>query len=168
MSRSELTVGQTLRQELRFVHNALKIRLTNVVLGFVATPMFKGKTNQSEFLSPLLHVDTVGEAIVDAVVARESRSIWLPATGRFVALLVGGHRLSQYQLALTSSTRLRDPTGSAKCCGTRLSALAWTMLEGRRQTLAQVAFVRLREGHDLQRAATGEPTRIHEATPNLL
>ncbi|ETN39653.1 uncharacterized protein HMPREF1541_05879 [Cyphellophora europaea CBS 101466] len=85
-----LTLQNTLRQELRFEEKAPKVRVTSVVLGFVATPMFKGKTNQSGFLSPLLHVDTVGEAIVDAIVARESRSIWLPGIGGLVAMLAAG------------------------------------------------------------------------------
>jgi hypothetical protein len=50
--------------------------------------MFKGKTNQPGFLAPLIHVDTVGEAIVNALFARKSTIIWLPGIARFLACLV--------------------------------------------------------------------------------
>lgn len=39
------------------------------VLGFVKTPLFKGEMSQSHFLMPLMHVDTVGDAIIDTLYA---------------------------------------------------------------------------------------------------
>ena len=79
---------QTLRQELRFVHKANLVRVSTAVLGFIQTPMFRGKTNQSHFISPLIHVDTVGEAVVDALYKAESKTIWLPGISKLVASLV--------------------------------------------------------------------------------
>lgn len=51
------------------------------VLSFVQTPLFKGKTNQSEFISPLLHVDTCGEAILEAIESGSSVVRFMPGIG---------------------------------------------------------------------------------------
>lgn len=70
------------------MHNAPKVRTSLAVLSFTKTPLFKGETNQSRFLMPLLHVDTVVDAIVEALDSGLSRTIFLPGIFRFFAGLV--------------------------------------------------------------------------------
>lgn len=59
------------------------------ILGFIKTPLFKGETRQPHFLLPLLHVDTVGEAFVDALYSGLGRTFYLPGILRYLAMLVG-------------------------------------------------------------------------------
>ncbi|KAL1861655.1 hypothetical protein Daus18300_008771 [Diaporthe australafricana] len=80
---------EALQLELKHVHNAPKVRLTLGILGFIKTPLFKGETRQSHFLFPLLHVDTVGEAFVDALYSGLGRTIYLPGIMRYLAMLEG-------------------------------------------------------------------------------
>ncbi|KAE8370649.1 hypothetical protein BDV27DRAFT_167514 [Aspergillus caelatus] len=77
-----------LAQELR-AQNAPKVRTSLAVLSFTKTPLFKGETNQSHFLMPLLHVDTVVDAIVDTLDSGLSQTIFLPGIFRFLAGLRG-------------------------------------------------------------------------------
>ncbi|KAL2797425.1 hypothetical protein BJX66DRAFT_335046 [Aspergillus keveii] len=79
---------ECLAQELR-VQNAPKVRTSLAVLSFTKTPLFKGETNQSHFLMPLLHVDTVVDAIVDILDSGLSQTIFLPGIFRFFAGLRG-------------------------------------------------------------------------------
>lgn len=74
-------------QELR-AQNAPKIRSSLAVLSFTKTPLFKGETNQSRFLMPLLHVDTVVDAIVDILTSGLSQTVFLPGIFSFFAGLV--------------------------------------------------------------------------------
>lgn len=62
--------------------------MSTAVLGFIKTPMFRGETNQPQFLSPLIHVDTVGEAIADVLYKAEARTIWYPGLSSVLASLV--------------------------------------------------------------------------------
>lgn len=78
---------KALAQELR-VQKAPKVRNSLAVLSFTKTPLFKGETNQSKFLMPLLHVDTVVDAIVDTLDSGLSRTIFLPGIFGFFAGLV--------------------------------------------------------------------------------
>ncbi|GKZ36796.1 hypothetical protein AbraIFM66950_008028 [Aspergillus brasiliensis] len=79
---------ECLAQELR-VQNAPKVRTSLAVLSFTKTPLFKGETNQSRFLMPLLHVDTVVDAIVDILNSGLSQTIYLPGLFRYFAGLRG-------------------------------------------------------------------------------
>ncbi|KAB8249241.1 hypothetical protein BDV35DRAFT_390327 [Aspergillus flavus] len=79
---------ECLGQELR-AQNALKVRTSLAVLSFTKTPLFRGETNQSHFFMPLLHVDTVVEAIVDTLDSGLSRTIFLPGIFRLFAGLRG-------------------------------------------------------------------------------
>ncbi|KAL3484547.1 hypothetical protein BJX62DRAFT_248339 [Aspergillus germanicus] len=56
------------------------------LLSFTKTPLLKGETNQSHFLMPLLHVDTVVDAIVDSGL---SQTVYLPGIFRYLAGLRG-------------------------------------------------------------------------------
>lgn len=58
------------------------------VLSFTKTPLFKGETNQPRFLMPLLHVDTVVDAIVDILNSSLSRTVFLPGIFSYFAGLV--------------------------------------------------------------------------------
>ncbi|KAL2827501.1 short chain dehydrogenase/reductase family protein [Aspergillus pseudoustus] len=79
---------ECLAQELR-VQNAPKVRTSLAVLSFTKTPLFKGETNQSQFLMPLLHTETVVDAIVDVFDSGLSQTIFLPGIFRYVAGLRG-------------------------------------------------------------------------------
>ncbi|KXJ84921.1 hypothetical protein Micbo1qcDRAFT_225569 [Microdochium bolleyi] len=81
---------ETLQLELKQVHHASRVRLTLGILGFIKIPLFKGETLQSPFLFPLLHVDTVGEAFVDALYSGLGTTIYLPGIMRYVAMLRAG------------------------------------------------------------------------------
>ena len=74
-------------QELQ-VQDAPKVRASLAVLSFTKTPLFKGETNQSRFLMPLLHVDTVVDAIVDILDSGRSQTIFLPGIFSLFAGLV--------------------------------------------------------------------------------
>ncbi|KAJ5414511.1 short chain dehydrogenase/reductase family protein [Penicillium cosmopolitanum] len=75
---------ECLAQELQ-VLNAPKVRTSLAVLSFTKTPLFKGETNQSRFLMPLLHVETVVDAIVEALDSGLGKTIFLPGIFRFFA-----------------------------------------------------------------------------------
>ncbi|KAL2855607.1 hypothetical protein BJX68DRAFT_263964 [Aspergillus pseudodeflectus] len=79
---------ECLAQELR-AQNAPKVRTSLAVLSFTKTPLFKGETNQSHFLMPLLHVDTVVDAIVDILDSGLSQTVFLPGIFRYLAGLRG-------------------------------------------------------------------------------
>ena len=80
---------QSLGQELKYSHKSRKVRTSLAILGFIKTPLFKGETNLSPFLSPLIHVDTVGDAIVDTLYSGYGRTVFLPGLSRFLAGIVG-------------------------------------------------------------------------------
>ncbi|KAL4881902.1 hypothetical protein BJY04DRAFT_227669 [Aspergillus karnatakaensis] len=79
---------ECLSQELR-VANAPKVRTSLAVLSFTKTPLFKGETNQSRFLMPLLHTETVVDAIVDVLDSGLSQTVFLPGIFRSFAGLRG-------------------------------------------------------------------------------
>ncbi|KAL2817924.1 short chain dehydrogenase/reductase family protein [Aspergillus cavernicola] len=83
-----ISFHECLAEELK-VHNARKVRTSLAVLGFTKTPFFKGATNQSHFLMPLLHVDTVVDAIVDTLDSGLSQTIFLPGIFGYIAGLRG-------------------------------------------------------------------------------
>jgi len=59
------------------------------IFSFIKTPLFQGETRQSSFFFPLLHVDSVGEALVDALYGGYGKTIYMPGTMRYVAMLAG-------------------------------------------------------------------------------
>ena len=54
------------------------MRTSLAVLSFVKTPLSKGEMNQSHFLMQLMHVDTVGDAIIDMLYAGFSNTLFYP------------------------------------------------------------------------------------------
>ena len=67
-------VSQALDLELRSRHQASRVHTSSAVVGLVKTPFFKGETNQSHFIMPLMHVDTVGDAIINTLYADFSKN----------------------------------------------------------------------------------------------
>jgi hypothetical protein len=64
------------------------VRLSLGIFSFIKTPLFKGETRQSAFLTPLLHVDSVGEALADILRSGYGKTIYMPGAMRYVAMLV--------------------------------------------------------------------------------
>ncbi|KAI1373979.1 short-chain dehydrogenase [Hypoxylon crocopeplum] len=78
---------ESLQLELKNIHKAPKVRLSLVILSFVRAPLFKGKTNMSNFLFPLLHVDTVGKKIVEILYSGRGKTIYMPGIFRYISML---------------------------------------------------------------------------------
>ncbi|KAK3306083.1 uncharacterized protein B0T15DRAFT_503077 [Chaetomium strumarium] len=76
-----------LGMELRYRHAAPRVRLTNCVFNFIKTPLVRGTPTQPQFLAPMLHVETVSEAIVDALYSGYGGVLYLPGLMRYVAML---------------------------------------------------------------------------------
>lgn len=74
--------------ELRDRYNAPRVRLTNCVFNFVRTPLLSGHPKLPQFLIPLLHVETVSRAIVDALYSGYGGVIYKPGIARYIAMLV--------------------------------------------------------------------------------
>lgn len=83
-----MTDPQALALELKYNHGALRVRHSLITLGFIETPMFKGRTNQPRFIAPLIQVDTVGEYIVDTLYSCRGRNIFLPGIMRYMTTIV--------------------------------------------------------------------------------
>ncbi|KAK3292932.1 uncharacterized protein B0H64DRAFT_403119 [Chaetomium fimeti] len=73
--------------ELRSRYNAPRVRVTNGVFNFIRTPLVSGTSTQPQFVMPMLHVETVSEAIVDALYSGYGGVIYLPGVMRYVAML---------------------------------------------------------------------------------
>ena len=83
-----MCVTQSLQLELKTIHNVPKIRLSLGIFSFIQTPLFKGDESQFGFLSPLLHVDSVGEALADILHSGYGKTIYMPGLMRYIAMLV--------------------------------------------------------------------------------
>ncbi|KAK4195294.1 hypothetical protein QBC40DRAFT_289306 [Triangularia verruculosa] len=74
--------------ELKHRHKADKVRLTNIIPNFVRTPLLVGTVpRQSQFGTPLLHVETVAEAIVKQIESGYGAVVYLPGIMRYVTCL---------------------------------------------------------------------------------
>ncbi|KAK9777008.1 hypothetical protein SCAR479_06409 [Seiridium cardinale] len=78
---------ESLQLELKNMHKAPKVRLTLGIFSFIRTPMFKGETKMSNFFFPLLHVETVGEQLVDILYSGRGRTLYMPGIARFLHTL---------------------------------------------------------------------------------
>ncbi|KAJ5626452.1 hypothetical protein N7528_003879 [Penicillium herquei] len=78
-----------LRLELKHRYQVPRVRSSLAVLSFTETPLFKGKTHQSSFLFPLMHMDTIGDAVVDTLYSGSSRTMYFPGIFRFFAGIRG-------------------------------------------------------------------------------
>jgi NAD(P)-dependent dehydrogenase (short-subunit alcohol dehydrogenase family) len=77
-----------LGMELKHRYNAPRVRLTNEMFNFIRTPLLDGNPSQPQFLAPILHVETVSEAIVDALYSGYGGVIYLPGIMRYITMLV--------------------------------------------------------------------------------
>lgn len=80
--------AQFLQLELNNIHKAPKVRLTLGIFSFIRTPLLDGHTNQSAFLYPMLHVDSVGERLVEAAYSGYGSTIYMPGIMRYLAVAV--------------------------------------------------------------------------------
>ncbi|KAK2017529.1 short chain dehydrogenase [Colletotrichum eremochloae] len=69
---------EALQLELKYIHKAPKVRQTLGIFGFIRTPLVTFDPGQPHFIMPLLHVDSVGEAIVDSLYSGFGGTIYLP------------------------------------------------------------------------------------------
>ena len=84
-----LTLMQSLSLEIAV--KAPKIRLSLLIASFIRTPLtmpFESSLGKAPFITPLLHVDTAGDAIVDTLYSGEGRDIYIPGLMRYVAGIV--------------------------------------------------------------------------------
>ncbi|KAF9875446.1 hypothetical protein CkaCkLH20_07266 [Colletotrichum karsti] len=81
---------ESLQLELKYIHKALKVRQTLGIFGFIRTPLVQFNPGQPHFVMPLLHVDTVGEAIVDGLYSGCGGTIYLPRIMSLVTALRAG------------------------------------------------------------------------------
>lgn len=79
---------QALQLELKYIHKALKVRQTLGIFGFIRTPLVPFNPDQPQFVMPLLHVDTVGEAIVNRLYSGYGGMLYLPVFMSFATMLV--------------------------------------------------------------------------------
>ncbi|KAK2063258.1 short chain dehydrogenase [Colletotrichum caudatum] len=98
---------EALQLELKYVHKAPKVRQTLGIFGFIRTPLVTFDPGQPHFMMPLLHVDSVGEAIVDSLYSGFGRTIYLPGImSPVVALRAGPEWL--WRLARETTAKTKD------------------------------------------------------------
>ncbi|WDK16575.1 short chain dehydrogenase [Colletotrichum graminicola] len=98
---------EALQLELKYVHKAPKVRQTLGIFGFIRTPLVTFDPGQPHFVIPLLHVDSVGEAIVDSLYSGFGRTIYLPGImSSVVALRAGPEWL--WRLARETTAKTKD------------------------------------------------------------
>ncbi|BCR87976.1 uncharacterized protein ACHE_40540S [Aspergillus chevalieri] len=97
---------ESLGLELKYHHGSTKVRTSLAVLSFIKTPLFKGELNQPHFFFPLMHVDTVGDAVVDTLYSGYGRTMFLPGVFRYFAGLRGAPEWIQ-NIVLGSSQSLK-------------------------------------------------------------
>ncbi|KAL7938356.1 NAD(P)-binding protein [Trichoderma chlorosporum] len=85
-----LALHEGLQLELKNIHKAPRVRLTLGIFCFIRTALISGHTNVPNFILPLLHVDTVGEAMANAIYSGYGSIIYLPGLNRVAAALRGG------------------------------------------------------------------------------
>jgi NAD(P)-dependent dehydrogenase (short-subunit alcohol dehydrogenase family) len=98
-----------LGMELRYRYNAPRVRLTNGVFNFIRTPMVGGQPSQPQFLLPILHVETVSEAIVDQLYSGYGGVMYLPGLVKHLATMVRLLDLVFNQLLLITLIAERRP-----------------------------------------------------------
>lgn len=75
---ASIALHEGVSSELRLHHRAPKVRTTLIVPSYIDTGLFTGDTKQSRFLLPLLHVETVTDAIVGQLLSGYGATIHLP------------------------------------------------------------------------------------------
>ncbi|KAJ0163186.1 Baeyer-Villiger monooxygenase, partial [Colletotrichum tanaceti] len=83
-----VALHEALQLELKYIHQAPKVRLTLGIFGFIRTLLFRGQTGQSAFLFPLLEPETVAGRLVDTLYSGLGKTMYLPGIMRYVAMLI--------------------------------------------------------------------------------
>jgi all-trans-retinol dehydrogenase (NAD+) len=83
-----LTHQKALQLELKHIHCAPRVRLSLGIFSFIRTPLFKGETGLSNFMYPVLHVDTVGETLADILLSGRGKTLYMPGMMRYIHSLV--------------------------------------------------------------------------------
>ncbi|GKT47714.1 dehydrogenase RED2 [Colletotrichum spaethianum] len=97
---------EALQLELKYIHKAPKVRQTLGIFGFIRTPLVPFDPGQPHFMVPLLHVDSVGEAIVNSLYSGFGRTIYLPGMmSSVVALRAGPEWLWRIARETTASAK---------------------------------------------------------------
>ncbi|KAI0175380.1 short-chain dehydrogenase [Pestalotiopsis sp. NC0098] len=78
---------EALQLELKNIHQAPRVRLSLGIFSFIRTPLFKGETGLSNFMYPVLHVDTVGETLADILLRGRGETLYMPGMMRYLHLL---------------------------------------------------------------------------------
>lgn len=79
-----LSFHDGLKTELVTRYSAPKVRTVLITQGFTKTPLFEGWNQEPEFMSPVLEIGSVAEAIVNAVLKGESGQVILPGSSRMM------------------------------------------------------------------------------------
>ncbi|KAK6209875.1 short-chain dehydrogenase [Colletotrichum tabaci] len=100
---------EALQLELKYIHKAPKVRQTLGIFGFIRTPLVPFDPGQPHFMMPLLHVDSVGEAIVNSLYSGLGRTIYLPGIMSPVTVLRAGPEWL-WRLARETTASAKDIT----------------------------------------------------------
>jgi all-trans-retinol dehydrogenase (NAD+) len=80
-----LCFHEGLAAELKTRYSAPKVRTVLVTQGFTQTKLFQGFFSKNDFMSPILHPETVAEGVVKKVLSGESGHVVLPGSSNLVA-----------------------------------------------------------------------------------
>ncbi|KAK3310040.1 uncharacterized protein B0T15DRAFT_506756 [Chaetomium strumarium] len=101
-----------LTAELGTRYGAPRVRTVVVNQGYTTTPLFEGYHNDSPFLMPALHPETVAEAIVAQVLSGESGQVILPEFASYaLPALAGMPHWYQNRLRKKNQRIMRDFRG---------------------------------------------------------
>jgi NAD(P)-dependent dehydrogenase (short-subunit alcohol dehydrogenase family) len=139
-----------LGMELRYRHAAPRVRLTNCVFNFIATPLVRGQPSQPQFLAPLLRVETVSEAIVDALYSGYGGVLYLPGAMQYVAMLVSCKWWCRDALDDTSADTLGSserPRNGFSVWLSRIVPPSWESISGGGRPSARLGRCRERQSN---------------------
>ncbi|PHH66381.1 hypothetical protein CDD81_7436 [Ophiocordyceps australis] len=105
------SLHEGLQLELARCHDAPRVRLTLGIFSYIRTPLFSGHLNLSTFLSPLLHVDSVAESLVDAVYSGYGSTIYMPSFAALTVAMKGAPDLLFWPLRQVACRSNLDFTG---------------------------------------------------------
>ncbi|KHO00050.1 NAD(P)-binding domain protein [Metarhizium album ARSEF 1941] len=82
-----LAFHEGLSGELKFRYNASRVRTITVHPGHTQTALFAGFNQGNSFVLPMLHPDSIAEAVVKQVLTGRSGTVVLPETGSMLSWL---------------------------------------------------------------------------------
>lgn len=100
-----------LTAELATRYGAPRVRTVVVNQGYTRTALFTGYQNDSEFLVPTLHPETVADAIVRQILAGRSGQLILPSFGATLTALAAMPHWYQYRLRVRGQAIMTNFSG---------------------------------------------------------